>query len=198
MAHNVYIIEGLDRLGKSTLISNLRNKLGNYTVVHYGKPEKLAAYRNATGGTGSPLSLQEKVRNADLLAYQQESFRSAMLMARSGACLIYDRAWLGEAVYAPLYRGYSGDYVFDYELRHHMDVQSMVKLVLLTEDFDRSRHFVDDGESFDVSKRREEQELFRRAFSMSHLPTKIEVCVTAANGKFRDQYDILDEVLRAS
>lgn len=195
MAHTAYIIEGLDRLGKSTLIRNLRNALGNYTVIHYGKPERLPAYANATGGIGHPLDKQDAVKNADLLAYQQESFRSAMLMARSGATLIYDRAWLGEAVYAPLYRGYSGDYVFDYELRHRMDTQFMVKLILLTEDFDRSHHFVDDGDSFDVTKRRDEQELFLRAFERSHLPVKKRICVTALDGQFRPEGAILKEAL---
>ena len=32
------------------------------------------------------------------------------------------------------------------------------RLILLTEDFSVSKHFVDDGESFDITKREKEQE----------------------------------------
>ena len=32
--------------------------------------------------------------------------------------LIFNRSHLGETVYSPLYRGYSGDYIFDIEKKY--------------------------------------------------------------------------------
>jgi hypothetical protein len=57
---DILIIEGLDRLGKSTLIKNIQHRFGFYQVIHFGKPEILDKYRveaaTATPGemTASP------------------------------------------------------------------------------------------------------------------------------------------------
>ena len=47
MAKTVYAIEGIDRLGKGTLISGILNRVGFYNVVHFGKPEVLKVYADA-------------------------------------------------------------------------------------------------------------------------------------------------------
>jgi thymidylate kinase len=169
-----FIIEGLDRLGKSTLIENIQQDLGLYTVVHCGKPKKLKCLDNS------------------LEKYQVEVFLNMFQLLTNSFRLIYDRGHLGELVYAPLYRGYSGEYVFKIE---EVFPLSDTRLILLTEDFSRSKHFVDDGLSFDVTKRREEQERFIKAYHMSTLKDKRIVNVTADDGNFRDQMDILREVL---
>src|SRR5271167_1565154 len=134
MSHLVYGIEGLDRLGKSTLIQGILDKLGYYKVIHFAKPQKLEAYENIAdrylwGDTPVP----EEFRAVYL--YQRESFRNSMLLARTGAKIIFDRWHIGEVVYSPMYRGYSGDYVFDLELNTLMDIQPSLKLILLIEDF---------------------------------------------------------------
>lgn len=181
----VYAIEGLDRLGKSTLVNGIRNKLGYYEVIHFGKPQNLAIYRGANGGR-VPVAL-----------YQEESFRNSMLLANSNARIIFDRWHLGEYVYAPMYRAYEGDYVFDLERRSGVDVNPNIRLVLLTEDFSISRHFVDDGESLGaIEKREEEQDRFITAFNLSGIKDKRIVCVTDPGlGGFKPESWILDEVL---
>lgn len=187
----VFGIEGLDFLGKSTLIEGIRQKLGYYEVIHFSKPQKLSAYAETQQVEGVPSeSLQ-------VYHYQCESLRNSMLLAKSGARLIFDRWHLGEAVYAPLYRGYSGDFVFRIEEQADIDYASGVRLILLTEDFQTSRHFVDDGESLGpVNKRMEEQERFTAAFNRSIIRDKRIICVTdPSTGSFKSKEQVLAEAL---
>ncbi|WP_407305333.1 hypothetical protein [Acinetobacter sp.] len=189
MSKFVYAVEGLDRLGKSTLIEGIKQKLGFFQVIHFGKPERLDAYK------GSVASIPAEA-DPQLYNYQAVGFRNSMKLSQSGARIIFDRWHLGEAVYAPLYRKYDGDYVFDMEIRFNLDQTNMVRLILLVEDFDVSRHFISDGDSFDDTKRQEEQSLFIEAFNKSHVRDKRIVCVTdRQTGLFRSTESILKDAL---
>ncbi len=101
---NKFLIEGLDRLGKDTLIEGIQNRLGYHQVLHYSKPLELDCYLRDPS-----FSAQRH--------YQEASFRTMFHLLRDAhdANIICNRAHLGECVYAPLYRGYSGEYVFDIE-----------------------------------------------------------------------------------
>jgi thymidylate kinase len=182
----VYAIEGLDRLGKSTLIGGLQNSLGFFNVIHFGKPQKLKAYEDAS---------VYDIARAQEYEYQKAGFINSMLLAKSGARVIFDRWHLGEVVYAPLYRAYSGNYVFDIEKNAMMQEANQVRLILLVENFNISRHFKTDGDSFDDRRREEEQELFIDAMARSIIPDKMVICVTAPDGGFRPSRDILAEAL---
>lgn len=187
----VFGIEGLDRLGKSTLIDGIRQQLGYYEVIHFSKPQKLDIYARTQPVSGVPaFSLQA-------YHYQQESFRNSMLLAKSGARVIFDRWHLGEAVYSPMYRFYDGSYVFDFERYHHLDQLSSLRLILLTEDFDTARHFVDDGNSLGtIDDREEEQQRFIAAFHRSIIKDKRIICVTDPGlGVFKPKSQILAEAL---
>ena len=190
MAKTVFAVEGLDFLGKSTLIEGLLDQLGYYQVIHFSKPKKLSAYAGTSPVVGVPAT------SLQVYHYQQESFRNSMLMARSGARIIFDRWHLGEAVYSPMYRLYSGDYVFDYERNHHLDTAD-IRLILLTEDFGVSRHFQDDGLSLGTADdREEEQNRFIGAFNRSIIRDKRIVCVTdPVTGGFKSKAQVLAEVL---
>ncbi len=176
-----FIIEGLDRLGKTSLIEGIRNQLGYYEVIHYSKPVPLDYYRD----------------NSNSMSYEYDSVRTMMRLLNSDANIICDRAHLGVSVYAPIYRGYSGDFVFDLEWDYKADHQRDCRLVLLTEDLSISKHFVDDGKALGgPEKRLEEQAAFIMAFSRSHFPDKRAVCVTdPVTGEFKDKAAILKEVL---
>ena len=185
--YDVFIIEGIDRLGKDTLIKNIQHALGFHFVIHYSKPEKLEVYNN---------SLEQ---------YQRCSFENGFRMmygiARSfnsfATPLIFNRFHLGENVYAPLYRGYSGDYVFDMEKIYDDLTPSIfqrVKMILLTtSDFS---FIQDDGESFDFSKKEDEQEMFKSAFAKSILPNKCVIDVANGSGGFRSPAEIVAEALK--
>lgn len=177
---NKFLIEGIDRLGKSSLVAGIQQVRGYHVVIHHSKPLKLECY------------------NFSSLEYQQHTFRSMFSMLRDARYtpIICDRAHLGEAVYGPMYRQTSGDYVFDLEQAFEMHMTYNTRLVLLTEDFDIAEHFVDDGESFDITKRRSEQQLFLNAFERSLMPDKRVVSVTdPGTGGFKRREQILAEVL---
>lgn len=191
---NKYLIEGLDRLGKDTLINGILNERGFHQVIHFSKPQALKCYEPCS----TELTAAEMVRE-QLRAYQERSFRTMFSLINEAkySNLIFNRAHLGECVYAPLYRDYSGDYVWGLEASFRMHEHHGARLILLTEDFSVSKHFVDDGESFDITKREKEQELFIDAFEKSVIPDKRIVCVTdQALGGFRRKEDILAEVLQ--
>ena len=175
-----FILEGLDRLGKSSLATNIQKRLGFHQLIHFSKPIACEPY------------------DGILLQYQSESFKQMFKMLNEpGYNLIFDRAHLGEYVYAPLYRKYSGEYVFRmeefYDMGHRLRADT--KLILLVEDFKTSKHFVSDGDSFDDSKREQEQNLFIEAFNKSMIKNKKIVCVTEPSGGFRTFEDITSEVL---
>lgn len=186
-----FIIEGLDRLGKSTLIDGIQHKLGYFKVIHYGKPQILDVYINSKG-----VSIDEAVNKRHaLFTYQQQGFITMFELLKTDARLLFDRGHLGEMVYAPLYRHYDGNYVFDLEYQYNLDSIRNVRLILLTEDFSVSKHFIEDGESFDSSKREEEQNMFIEAFNKSCIKDKRIISVTSPEGGFKSKEQILDEAL---
>ena len=177
---NKYILEGIDRTGKSSLVAGIQNARGYHATLHFSKPIALNCY----GGS--------------LLEYQVRSFRTMFSILRDAkySNFIFDRGHLGEAVYGPLYRQTDGDYVFELEKAFDMHQNHSTRLILLTEDFSISKHFVDDGESFDITKREQEQEMFIAAFERSTISDKRIVCVTdSALGGFKPKDVILQEVL---
>lgn len=180
-----FIIEGLDRLGKSTLIEGIRNALGYHEVIHFGRPARLTFY-------------EENHLDNPIFAYQKDGFKNLMDLLNSPAKLIFDRAHLGEDVYAPIYRKYSGDYVFDLEKAYDVSSLSDVRLILLTEDFSKSGHFVDDGLSLgSEDMRMAEQRLFLNAYDKSVIADKRIICVTdQVTGGWKDKMLILEEALR--
>jgi thymidylate kinase len=180
MTPNKFLIEGIDRLGKSTLISNIQHKLGYHQVLHFSKPLKLECYGDS------------------LRAYQEMSFRNMFTMLSSPfSRIICDRAHLGEDVYSPFYRQYPGDYVFELEHAFHVQENKNVRLILLTEDFETSKHFLDDGDSLGpITARAAEQARFVSAFEKSIIADKRAICVTDQGlGGFRTPRDILAEAL---
>jgi len=172
------MIEGLDRLGKDTLIEGIQSLLGYHQVLHYSKPMALKKYLN------------------DLQMYQRVSFTVMFDLLNSYHRIICNRAHLGECVYAPLYRGYDGNYVFDIEDKFDT---SNTRLILLTEDFKIARHFVDDGLSLGAIENRErEQNMFIEAFEKSTIEDKRIICVTDEKlGGFKPKHRVLELALAA-
>lgn len=195
MAKAVYGIEGIDSVGKDTLIEGIQQALGYYEVIHFSKPRRLKVYENVEIEPAIKTCLSAAC--LQLRVYQEECFRNSMVLAKSGARLIFNRWHLGEVPYSSLYRGYPGDYVFDLEERFHLDSTGDIRLILLVEDFTVSRHFVSDGQSFDDGKRQEEQELFIKAWHRSIIRDKRIICVTDPDtGGFKPKERILEEALK--
>ena len=183
---NHILLEGIDGVGKDTVIQGVQNRHGYHQVLHYKTPLVLDCY--------VPSAESSAQRQ-----YQVDTFRTMFRLLRGAplANVICNRAHLGESVYAPLYRGYSGEYVFELEREFDAGDLTHVRLVLLTENLDISVHFQDDRKSLGgPERRREEQMLFVRAFNASTIKDKRIVCVTdPLTGKFRSHDAILSDVL---
>ena len=159
------IIEGADAMGKSTQIANIekefekRNKAVH--IVHYSNIK---------------LDTNEDIKLASQIRYR-EMFRLMSVLPNENV-LIFDRAHLGETVYSPIYRKYSGDFVFDYEKDYVNHNNPVTKLIVFTDtpeaviERDKKRG---DGLSFslDIEKKREEIAAFERAYEMSSLDKKL-------------------------
>lgn len=182
MLQNI-IIEGLDRLGKSTLAEGLEQRLGCFTKLHFGKPPVLKHYELSVGAAYAKE------------AYQRDSFEQMFDVLESDARIMLDRAHLGEAVYAKRYRGYDGSYVFALEGVKRVKALSNTLLVLLVNDDEAlERTLVDDGDSFDWTKRHEEQEDFIAAFHRSRFRHKLMLHV-GQHGKFIDKEQLVYAVV---
>lgn len=173
-----FIIEGIDRLGKSTLTKNIQHKLGYHLVVHYSKPESLDIY-------------ERWERETPLQAYQENLYRNMCNLLKSDTEIIFDRGPLGELVYAPLYRGYEGDYVVN--MLNKINTDNTKLILLTTSNFDLC---VDDGESFNFDNKEKEQELFISAFNkLSSITKRVIIDVHDGNGNFKSPETILNEAL---
>lgn len=153
-------------------------------MVHYDKPRVLAHYTT----TMTPEMARE--------IYQLECNANMFRLLNSDVPIIFDRTHLGELVYAPMYRDYSGAYVYKMEqdLLSSNPYKDDIRLILLTtSNFDI---VTDDGQSFDFSKKETEQQMFKSAFWKSYLNDKVEIDVHGGDGKFKSQREILSEALK--
>lgn len=192
MAINHLVIEGVDRLGKDTLIQGIQDRLGFFQVLHYQKPKLLAKYSQEAYRS---LKEGQDVKSQALKTYQFYSFITMFKMMRGNTRILCNRAHLGETVYAKRYRGYDGNYVFNIErLFSYSDgpLEHVLLVMLYTSDFS---FITDDGLSLDVTKREEEQADFLEAFNRSTIPNKILIDVCNGHGGFLPAESILEKVL---
>lgn len=192
MSFRNIIVEGIDRVGKDTLIAGLLNSLGYHYEVHYTKPKLLDKYKPA----GMPPDIEKREA---LRIYQLQTFLNMFVLLGSRARLILNRAHLGEYVYAQRYRGYVGDYIFKLEqefIDGGSDFHKDTLLVMLhTTD---SRLLTEDGNSLGgLDKRMAEMIDFHRAFERSAIIHKVCIDVNDSRGQFVPKEKILETVLQA-
>ena len=159
------IVCGADAMGKSTQIQLIENELEKL-----GKAVHIVHYSNIKFTKDN-----SEIENASMIRYR-EMFN---LMKRTDDlnAIIFDRAHLGETVYSPLYRGYTGKFVFDFEKNFVNGSHPKTKLILFTDTVenviarDKARG---DGLSFtlDPEKKAEELKAFDEAFNESCLDKK--------------------------
>lgn len=194
------IIEGVDRLGKGTLIQGLKNELGATVHIHYQKPELLKYYIEQakvelSGMEEAPS--EGDIKKLALKLYQHNSFSLMFHMLDNVAFgLILDRAHLGEMVYAPRYRGYSGDYVLNLETVAGVSIMKDALVLLTSSDMS---FLQDDGLSFDFNAKEAEQLDFITAFDRSAYRNKlmIDVCLKDVDGNSLKRYAPAELILEA-
>lgn len=159
------IIEGVDATGKSTQIQLIENELEKR-----GKAVHIVHYSNIKYTKNN-----SKIKNASMIRYR-EMF-NLMKKTDDLNVIIFDRAHIGESIYSPIYRNYSGDFVFDFEKNFVNSSHPETKLILFTDTVenvitrDKTRG---DGRSFtlDPEKKAKELKAFDEAFSRSCLDKK--------------------------
>ena len=143
------IIEGLDNVGKSTLISNI--------IKEYKKPF-LCLHYYANPDKNDPIKWGKKQYNKMFDVFYANDY------------VIADRAHLGELVYPKMYNGYDGNYVKELEKKYN------TKRILLITLVDEPENLIarDDGLSFstDIDKKTEEVQLFVDAHEASVIEHK--------------------------
>ena len=199
-----WLIDGIDRLGKSSLIKGILDVYGYHLVIHYDKPKSLESLRTAAqamiGDSGENGCFNKDVENLAQKMYQQACNESMFALLKTEVSIIFDRTHLGEMVYSPLYRRYSGEYVYTLEedliLSKPYTENSDIRLILLTtSNFDM---LVDDGLSFDPKNKKREQDLFVDAFNRSKLSNKVIIDVHDGNGNYKPYDQVLAEALFSS
>jgi len=169
------ICEGIDGLGKSTLIQEIKNQSGFFHYIHYEKPQHLKYY------------------NDNLAAYQIDSFQYGFeLLEQTKVSFIFDRFHLGECVYAQRYRNYPGDYVFSMERDYDVHDWNHVKLILLVTS--NWSHIQDDGQSFDFNAKEKEQEDFIHAIQTSIFAKRQIIDICHKNGTRKTPVELLEEI----
>ena len=165
------IIEGTDNVGKDTQQNLIIEKMSDHVFhkLHYSSlpfkddKEKHANYSKELYETMFQLMMKSKIasKKGDL-----------------DINLIFNRSHLGETVYSPLYRGYSGDYVFDIEKKFTKILREDLYLITLVND----PHTIlkrDDGKSFYGNEEEVKAEVdgFSRAHRKSTIKNKLLVNV---------------------
>ena len=187
------IIEGGDRLGKSTLIEALckHYDFENVCVRHFGKPPKGLTPEEFTeyqiNAFESEAELVDQIRMLDDLPHYYDSV------------VIWNRSHLGEYVYSQMFRGgvvielkNMIEYFEVFNL--HVDTKE-IHLITLTAN-PAFFHSKEDGNSFSKSMddKRKELELFKEIHDLSKIKNKLFLKVDE-NNAFRDKDEILNEVL---
>jgi thymidylate kinase len=155
----IIIFEGPDRTGKDTQIQLLQS--------HFVKVDHMFHVLHYSGFKG--------VTNKKAFQFSKAYYQSMFEMLNHLDCyynLILNRSHLGEYVYGQMYRGYSGNYVFNIE-KDFMDMMADMYLFVF---FDKPENLIkrDDDNSFttDIAKKTEEIERFQEAFKKSHIKNK--------------------------
>lgn len=172
MNNPIIILEGLDRVGKSTLASQLANHFGPGAVKHHsGSPPKHLKY---------PVNLIWEENNYFSLI---DVFNH---VAETNAVVI-DRFHLGCPVFGKRYRNYP-DSLHVTSLERSMQLEDNVFLILLTDDADELFKR-DDGLSFEKSASDFEETAmeFMYEFGISTIPNKLHINITK-NGGFEQTF----------
>lgn len=167
------IIEGPDRVGKDTLIKSIKNYYNNvifqtlhFSNVKHSTKEDTILYNEKLYKNMFDIMLYIMLYNIS----QNENFG-----------IICNRSHLGEMVYGPLYRGYSGDYVLRIERLYKIFLNLWQKLALVVL-IDKPENLIarDDGQSFtaDLALKQKEIDLFKQAYERTSIKNKLLVDIS--------------------
>ena len=147
----IYIIEGLDRCGKTSFIDVLRNQIKSPYIftIHSTKPPGSVNYKEWSK------------------KYYTNLISRIVNLSLQGNIIILDRSWIGETVYGPIYRNTNIPLSYFDSL-----IKGYVHLFKLFLFIDSPENLIsrEDGNSLstqNIDKIKNEVELFKRAFDKS-------------------------------
>jgi thymidylate kinase len=172
----ILLFEGPDNVGKSTQIK----KILKYFI---DKPTFVIHFSGIPGISPDTSRLYSEIMYNDMFKLMSQSHEN-------NRNLIFDRSHIGEAVYAPIFRNYSGDFVFDIERSYQFtDVFQTIKLFIFV---DEPENLInrEDGNSFSVDPgiKQQEIDLFKEAYRKSLIPKKYFINI---NGKSIDTVHLI-------
>lgn len=185
----IFIVEGLDNVGKDTIINSISKNYKNKLIIHSQKPksntpdEQFIEQQN----TFYTLSLNNVI---DYLNNRYD-------------IIIHNRSWYGEYVYGCLYRNADDDLVkkmilnCETTLISNIDPKDICFIMLLSS----SSEFLmrnEDGLSISNGKKdliEEEMKRFNEIFDCSIIENKHIVYVNDGN-QFRSKEDIYNEIIK--
>lgn len=170
----IIIVEGLDNVGKGTQIAKIQQTMwpdSKFHIMHY------------SGIKSNKSPEQQKKENN---AYYNDMFRILKsLHFKENINLILDRSHLGELVYAPMYRKYSGDHVLELEEKYSTDITFWDEIYLIVMYDNDVNNLIkrDDGLSFTTNKKKKEKEKnsFIEAFNKSKIKHKLLIDINDKN-----------------
>lgn len=191
----IYILEAPDNCGKTTLANHIKKFLEQV------KKEPVIV-QHCTG-----INIYD---NDDLLdreatlSLSKNSYNIMMDIAAQGYWRKYniyhticDRSHIGESVYAPKYRHYDGDYVFNLEkdwINQYPDLQQHIRVLFLK---DTAENLIarDDGQSFSdkVADRQIELDAFDAAFNKTNFIKKNQIILTDRTKE--DEFNEVDQLI---
>jgi thymidylate kinase len=173
-------MEGLDNCGKTTQIRKLLKYFIDKPtfVIHFSGIQDISA---------------QKSKNYSIKLYN-EMFLLMKNAYQDQRSLIFDRSHIGEYVYAPMYRNYPGDFIFDIENIYENDL--FFNNIYLFTMIDDPENIIkrEDGKSFSIEleNKQKEIDLFVEATNRSNIKHKKIINIA---GKSID--DVHKQVLRA-
>lgn len=170
----VYIFVGPDNVGKTTAIENLRKYLSEEKdaiahILHYSK------------------SYNER--------YARKLYDEGFHMIKNTKYnLIFDRFHDGEYVYSPMYRNYSGEFVFEYEEIWYEHLKDKVQLIYLYGDAENLSKKEDGLSLSNGDKKRIKKEL--KAFDEFYKKTKFnKLSINTTNKTPTETFNIIRDNL---
>lgn len=178
------VLEGVDNVGKDTLIENFIRERKNIIVRHFSDPK------------GRTNEERIEYQRADFLyEFRKQRLREIMRKTPSDV-YIWNRSHIGEWVYGKIYRDYDPEWIFNMERVFGFNDDPSIFLVLLEAEAEFSLKN-DDGLSFtsNLEKRKYEMQRFREAFERSGIINKKIINVTKNVTQFKKEQDIHGELL---
>lgn len=183
---NLIIVEGPDRVGKNTLISNLTNNLDDFLSIHFIGPPK---------GIKDSLSYQfEKP-----FKYKLELTRKSLEITNT---IIWNRSHLGEYVYGQIYRNLDSKDIIKHIWNYEKELFSIIgnENIYFINLYASPEFLIknDDGLSFsiDLETKKREISLFKEIFDKSLFRNKLNINIQIEDETLKSPEYISSEVKR--